>query len=147
MGYEKEPKPGQLVSCGYRSGHIGVVLRIDHPRAWAGTIAFPDRDPDQKAVTAHVERHWETLTTSGVPVKYPVEYPWGIQWDHDLTVITTCGYEASANECRARAEWERKVADSVQNQLYGEILAPAHRRTADAYEDRARDMDRTSDCR
>lgn len=49
---------GALVRCEYREGHVGELLAVDDPRAWAGTIAFPFPGlPDAELVRAHVVRH------------------------------------------------------------------------------------------
>ncbi len=32
----------------------GLVLAVDDPRAWAGTLAFPGKRPNREAVKAHV---------------------------------------------------------------------------------------------
>lgn len=55
-------KPGDRVKCAYRvndtTGHVheGTVIADDDPRAWAGSIAFPDASPNADDVRAHVAR-------------------------------------------------------------------------------------------
>jgi hypothetical protein len=44
------------------------------------------------------------------------------------------GQEKTPAECRARAKWERKTASEVAKLPYGDIMAPGHIRTAEAYE-------------
>lgn len=47
----------------------GIVLEHDDPRAWFGTIAFPDGVPSQADVTAHCERlRAEGYLSQRVPV-------------------------------------------------------------------------------
>lgn len=72
--------PGDRVGAGripYRHAHpscwgqpwAGTVLAIDDPRAWEGSIAFPDRKPKQADVTAHVAWcHKQGLLLDKVPV-------------------------------------------------------------------------------
>jgi hypothetical protein len=47
---------GALVACAYRRGARGVVIAMNDPRAWAGSIAFPTATPNQTEVSAHVKR-------------------------------------------------------------------------------------------
>lgn len=69
-------RPGQRVTCSYRGDHVGKVLSIDDPRAWANTAAFPQDRPSPRAVKEHVLRH----PTAGV-ASIPVLYKFGVQWD------------------------------------------------------------------
>lgn len=75
-------KPGDRVKCTYRGAHRGTLLALDDPRAWAGTIAFPDTNPDPEAVRAHVEMHRASFE------RYehrPVLWDFGrLYWDHKL---------------------------------------------------------------
>jgi hypothetical protein len=48
--------PGDRVKCTYRGSHRGTLLALDDPRAWAGTIAFPDANPDPEASPAMAGR-------------------------------------------------------------------------------------------
>ena len=69
-------KPGQRVKCRYRGDHIGKVLSIDDPRAWAKTLAFPQDKPPRRAVKEHLLRH-PTVAVKSIPVLYK----FGVQWD------------------------------------------------------------------
>lgn len=70
-------KPGQRVKCSYRGDHVGKVLSVDDPRAWAGTAAFPQDKPGRREVKEHVLRH-PTVAVRSIPVLYK----FGVQWDH-----------------------------------------------------------------
>lgn len=77
------PAPGTVVGCEYRwpydsshpgcweKPHKGVVLALDDPRAWKGTLKFPGAElPDQQAVTDHVNKLLQQaeLLRDSVPV-------------------------------------------------------------------------------
>jgi hypothetical protein len=51
---------------GWMTPWQGEVLDRADPRAWAGSVAFPTRRPNSKAVAAHVARH--PTMTNKVPV-------------------------------------------------------------------------------
>ncbi len=64
--------PGTAVRCRYRGDHIGIVLAMDDPRAWAQTLAFPMAIPPPDLVTAHVAKHGMALSRERtIPVLYP----------------------------------------------------------------------------
>lgn len=76
-------KPGQLVTCSYRGTHRGIMLRLDDPRAWAGSLKFPftseNNLPAQDEVTAHVANCiGQGLLTGNVPVAW---YFGMVLWD------------------------------------------------------------------
>jgi hypothetical protein len=48
-------------SNGWGTPWSGTLLARDDPRAWAGTLAFPESDPDPEAVKKHVKRCDEQL--------------------------------------------------------------------------------------
>jgi hypothetical protein len=77
-------QPGQRVKCSYRGDHVGKVLAVDDPRAWAKTLAFPQDKPPRLAVKEHVLRH-PTVAMKSIPVLYK----FGVQWDNRdcLTVV------------------------------------------------------------
>jgi hypothetical protein len=53
----------------------GVVLAVDSPEAWAGTLAFGSASPDPEAVRAHVARvQAEGGLRSHVPVRWDFGY-------------------------------------------------------------------------
>lgn len=69
-------KTGQRVTCTYRGEHVGKVLALDDPRAWANTLAFPQDKPNRRTVKEHLLRH----PTVGIK-SIPVLYKFGVQWD------------------------------------------------------------------
>jgi hypothetical protein len=69
-------KPGTRVVCSYRGNHVGKILAVDDPRAWAHTGAFPHDKPDRRAVKEHVLRH-PTVALKSIPVLWP----FGVMWD------------------------------------------------------------------
>jgi hypothetical protein len=86
---------GSRVKCNYRVNdttkheHVGTVLAKDDPRAWAGTLAFPESDPDPAAVKAHVEkcerRREDVCGVPGPSAQQPVKWDFGrIYWDSQL---------------------------------------------------------------
>ena len=86
---------GTRVKCNYRkddtSGyeHVGTVLAKDDPCCWAGTLAFPESDPDPVAVKAHVARCEArgdlVCGTPGPSAQQPVKWDFGkIYWDSQL---------------------------------------------------------------
>lgn len=57
----------------------GVVLALDDVRAWAGSLAFPDENPEQLAVSAHVR--W-CLDQGLLRGKVPVAWEFGkVHWE------------------------------------------------------------------
>lgn len=87
---ELELEAGARVVCGYRANdtsgqvHVGTLLATDDPRAWAGSLAFPEAEPEQAAVTRHVEecRAWGGLKVFGAR---PVLWDFGkVLWDTQL---------------------------------------------------------------
>ncbi|HEY0174454.1 MAG TPA: hypothetical protein VGB98_25785 [Pyrinomonadaceae bacterium] len=75
--------PGRKVTSRVRGTHVGLLLRIDDPRAWAGSLRFPDTDeknlPAQEEVTAHVAKCiGEGLMLGKVPVAW---YFGVVLWD------------------------------------------------------------------
>lgn len=104
-------KPGTYVRChcrrpekrGYGTDHIGVVLALADPRAWACTLAFPSANPDPAAVTAHVLRCIaQGLLQDG---RQPVLYDFGVRWDSQLYAIDArARYRAAHREARLNAK-------------------------------------------
>lgn len=75
--------PGTRVKCAYRNQHMGTVLAKDDPRAWAGSLAFPEASPDPQAVRAHVARCESRGDLSDAT--QPVAWDFGrIYWDRQL---------------------------------------------------------------
>jgi len=70
-------QPGDRVKCTYRGDHVGKVLAVDDPRAWAGTIAFPQDKPSPRAIKEHVLKHPRIAVKS-----IPILYKFGVQWDN-----------------------------------------------------------------
>lgn len=61
----------------------GVLLAVDDPEAWRGTVAFGPHPPDGRTVKLHVE--W-CRARGLLCATQPVAWPWGIMWDSDLTL-------------------------------------------------------------
>jgi hypothetical protein len=79
-------KIGERVTCAYRGQHQGTVLARDDPRAWAGTLAFPEEKPDPEAVQAHVKRHTPRLNDKH-PVLWDTFSEPRVYWDSQLQRI------------------------------------------------------------
>ena len=106
---------GTLVSTRYRwpmSGshpdcwelpHLGEVLSVNDPRAWANTLAFSGRTPDQAEVDAHLAK----LAGHGITIKdTPVKYYFGVMWD-----INVRPYE------EVRVEWQQARFEAYRKHL------------------------------
>lgn len=64
--------------------HKGVVLALDDPRAWRGSIAFPRNVPTQEECTAHVQSCLDRgLLMKNIPVLWQssVDPEQFMQWD------------------------------------------------------------------
>lgn len=73
---------GIKVKCSYRPGHVGTLLAADDPKAWYGTLAFGYPRPSRRLVTLHVAK----CRSQGLLCKtLPVEWPWGVMWDRELS--------------------------------------------------------------
>jgi hypothetical protein len=107
-------QPRMLVCCGYREGHVGRVLRVDDPRAWAGTLAFPESNPDPERVRAHVS--WCRATGLLSDGKVPVLWSFGkVYWDRDLRL---CSPERAAwHDWHQNANAPVLIHDYQQGQL------------------------------
>lgn len=68
--------PGMKVTCDYREGHVGTVLAIDDPKAWAGTHMSPGGKPTRSQVEIHLAKHPTVGRTT-----VPVSYRFGVMWD------------------------------------------------------------------
>jgi hypothetical protein len=87
MSKSKRIPVGTRVTCTYRGGHCGVVIAMDDPRAWAGSIAFPTATPNQTEVTAHVKRCQERGDLRGD--YQPVMWDFGkVYWDSKLEDVS-----------------------------------------------------------
>lgn len=93
------PAVGTEVGCEYRwpyhcnhpdcwqPPHKGIVLALDDPRAWRGSLAFPRNPPTQEECTAHVQK---CLDRGLLQNDVPVLWTWvggneqGVQWDSKL---------------------------------------------------------------
>lgn len=95
MPHYKPFEPGTRVKCAYRKNdttgheHMGTVLAKDDPRCWAGSLAFPEPNPDPRAVRAHVRKVLRRGdSVCGVPgpsAQQPVLWDFGrIYWDSQL---------------------------------------------------------------
>ncbi len=77
--------PGTRVTCAYRDAHVGIVLDMTDPRAWAGSIRFPTDSPSPTEVIDHVAWCWRhDLFRDG---KQPVLWPWGVMWDRHISPV------------------------------------------------------------
>ena len=78
-------KPGDCVGATYREEpprfrHRGTVLAADDPRAWEGTVAFPECPVLAERVRAHVERCRKSCP--GFDDKVPVAWDFGrVYWE------------------------------------------------------------------
>lgn len=88
-------KPGAKVACAYRGTHTGIVLANDDPRAWAGTLAFPEANPEPAAVREHVLKV-ASLLDHKRPVLWAFENP-RVYWDSQLTHVLDCGHASDWN--------------------------------------------------
>src|SRR5262249_19529421 len=81
----------------------GILLAVDDPRAWEGSIAFAPGLPTRDEVRAHVARH-----------------PWLTEPGHDVPILWEFGktYWQSAANVRPYAEdyaaWERERAEALR---------------------------------
>lgn len=81
---------GTRVVCRYRvteggagHAHVGTLLAMDDPRAWAGSLAFPTATPDPELVKAHVARCVARGMLRGI--ERPVLWDFGkVYWDSQL---------------------------------------------------------------
>lgn len=93
------PPPGTKVGCEYRwpydhahpdcwqPPHEGVILHLDDPKAWEGSIAFPEGTSDQGKITEHVLKLLKDgLLKTHVPVLYTnsMDGSQFMQWDRKL---------------------------------------------------------------
>lgn len=79
----------------------GVVLALDDVRAWAGSIAFPDENPEQLAVSAHVR--W-CLGQGLLRGKVPVAWEFGkVHWERPQALRTVEADLAAFERERAAA--------------------------------------------
>jgi hypothetical protein len=80
----------------------GVLLALDDPRAWEGTIAFPGPDPDPSAVREHVAR---CLAAGYLTNRAPVLWDFGdrqrVWWETRSSLRTY----AQDLEAWAKARW------------------------------------------
>lgn len=102
-GPSGSPAPGTKVRCSYRGDHVGRVLAIDDPKAWAGTAAFPMVNPKRAAIKAHILKH-PTVATRTIPVLYNV----GMFWDarDSLTPVVSAPKAAPRRSAKSEAEQE-----------------------------------------
>ena len=67
VGAGRIPFGGSHPSC-WGKPLVGTVLALDDVRAWAGTIGFPSKEPEQLRVSLHVRDCLYAGTLSMVPV-------------------------------------------------------------------------------
>ena len=98
---------------GWGDPWTGVVLAQDDPRAWAGTIAFPEASPDPEAVSRHVNRlREEGLLQDRVPVLWSFGK---VHWERPEVLVS-----ADAD----RHNWEMARAEAYR--LYSEAERKQH---------------------
>lgn len=91
-------EPGTKITAPYRNNpepswmahrHTGVVLAMNDPRAWSGSLAFCTREPTQEAVDAHIAK--VQSLGMGLGDKVPVLWSFGkVYWERveSLEVVT-----------------------------------------------------------
>lgn len=114
------PSPGSEVGCEYRwpycaahpdcwsPPHKGIVLALDDPRAWRGSLAFPRNPPTQEECTAHVQSCLDRgLLFNNVPVLWQssVDPEQFMQWDSKLRPYAD---ELAAWEAARAAAYDRE---------------------------------------
>lgn len=68
--------------------HLGRVLDVRDPRAWAGTIAFPTPTPDQSAVDEYVDRLLEEQGAfAAVPVLWNFNNTQVVFWEREEVLV------------------------------------------------------------
>lgn len=67
VGAGRIPFGGSHPSC-WGMPLVGTVLALDDVRAWAGTMSFPEKEPEQMLVSLHVRDCLYAGTLSMVPV-------------------------------------------------------------------------------
>ena len=78
--------------------HLGEVLAVNDPMAWANTLAFSGRTPSQE----EVDRHLAKLAERNITIEdTPVKYPFGVMWDTNVRP-----YE------EVRQEWQQARLDA-----------------------------------
>jgi len=66
--------------------HLGTVLEPTDPRAWANTLAFPDRTPSREEVVAHVSQPHIKAFMSSVPVLWTFGK---VYWESPTSIAPT----------------------------------------------------------
>ncbi len=61
-------QPGACVTVDYRAGHTGIVLAVNDPRAWEGSIAFGGGLPTVAQVDAHLANPRISPFVKDIPV-------------------------------------------------------------------------------
>lgn len=80
--------------------HLGEVLAVNDPRAWANTLAFSGGTPSQE----QVDYHLANLAERGITIKdTPVKYPFGVMWDTEVEP-----YE------KVKRDWEQSRHNAYQ---------------------------------
>lgn len=69
--------------------HLGTVLAPTDPRAWANTLAFPDRTPTHEEVVAHVNQPHIKAFMSSVPVLWTFGK---VYWESPTSVAPTAKF-------------------------------------------------------
>lgn len=81
VGASRWPYSGHHTD-GWQPPHAGTVLAQDDPRAWAGTLEFPEAMPDHGRVSAHVA----SCRLRGIlSERTPVAWDFGrVYWESDV---------------------------------------------------------------
>ena len=102
VGAGRIPYWGAHPSCWGRPW-AGTLLSMDDVEAWAGSLAFPEPNPEQLAVSAHVRT---CLNQGLLQGRVPVRWDFGkVLWE-DASKLRTVEADAAAFEVeRASARW------------------------------------------
>lgn len=89
----------------------GTLLALDDPRAWAGTIAFPEAQPTRAAVRRH-------LAKSEPSERVPVLWDFGaiglvVQWEQGASLRPYEADVAAWETARAAARMTARVSSRV----------------------------------
>ena len=80
---------------------VGTLLAIDDVEVWAGTIAFPEAEPEQLAVSAHVR---ECMSRGLLRNMVPIRWDFGkVMWEEPAKLRTVEADRAAFESAREAA--------------------------------------------